>query len=108
MLVVSPSPILLTIPCAIISLPSKMALHICDGWFPNSASRSEQFGKYAAFKMQPLRDSGSVKSLHDCLAKRARLKSSRSLNPRPPICFGLVMTSHETQAGFLLPLLLPH
>src|SRR4051812_37981079 len=31
-----------------------------------------------------------------------------SRNPSPPKCFGWVIESQETHAGFLLPLLLPH
>lgn len=44
----------------------------------------------------------------DCLASKARLKSSKSLNPKLPITFGCVIASYETQLGFLWPSLPPH
>ena len=45
MSVVSPLPILLTSPCTIMSLPSRIACQICDGWWPNSASNKDVSGK---------------------------------------------------------------
>jgi hypothetical protein len=41
-------------------------------------------------------------------ASSAKLNSSMSLNPKPPHCFGLVMSSEATQHVLRLPSLLPH
>lgn len=64
--------------------------------------------KYFSLRTLALREFGSIRTHHACLARSAILKSSMSLNPNPPQCLGLVIMLHETQLGFLCPSLLPH
>lgn len=65
------------------------------------AYKSEQCGKYLALKILDTSDSGAISIIRAFLAKRARLKALKSLNPIYPTFFGLHIFSQLIHAiGF--------
>ena len=71
-----------------------------EGLLPNWASRTSEWGKYFAFYILEIKESGLVRSLQACLASMARLKAWRFLNPIPPWSFDLYIFFQATQAIF--------
>ena len=68
----------------------------------------ERLGQLTTRRLVGSHQLGLFSTLHACLASKARLNISRSWKPSPPMYFGLVMISHDTHAGFILPCLLPY
>jgi hypothetical protein len=58
--------------------------------------------------IRALKELRSINTRHTCRASRARLKISISLNPSPPLYFGIAIDSQEIHAVFLSPFLPPH
>lgn len=54
-------------------------------------------GKYSAINILVGRESRYITNLQACLHERARLKQSRSLNPRTPYAFPELDQSHLLQ-----------
>lgn len=52
-------------------------------------------GKYTTLRTRALNDNGSCNILQACPASNAKLNSSMSRKPRPPMCFGFVMCPHK-------------
>jgi hypothetical protein len=65
-----------------------MLLHTKEGLLPNVASNKPTLGKYFSFIIRATREFGFEKSLHPFFASKAKLNTSRSLNPMPPLLFG--------------------
>ena len=64
--------------------------------------------KYFALSTLWIRELGLCCILHPYLARRARLKAFKSLNPIPPFAFGFHKFFHDTQAIFLAFPFCPH
>lgn len=80
-------------------LPHNMLLQAWEGPCLTVASRKSTFLKYA-FNTWKAKELGSSRSLHACFARRAWLKSERSLNLKPPCAFARHNVSHLTQLIF--------
>lgn len=63
----------------------------------NCAFKIVEEWKYLACKIYPAKDFGVWISLHTCFANTALLKTSKSLNPRPPWFLETPRTYHFLQ-----------
>jgi hypothetical protein len=93
MLIDRPSPTFHNNPYSNNSLALQMLLHTKDARGPILASVKVEEGWYLACKIREIRESGFCKILHPCFAKMALLKMTKSLNPRPPATFDLLILS---------------
>lgn len=59
-------------------------IQVKEGFDPNLAYRMKVLEKYMTLKILIVRESRLMSILHTYLAKRAKLKLTESLNPRPP------------------------
>lgn len=65
--------------------------------WPLLASMKDVVGKYRAFENGNQKDSGSLIIRRHCLARKAKLKSWKSLKPKPPSHFGRPSLFQPTQ-----------
>jgi hypothetical protein len=61
-----------------------MLLHVKEALFGQLALKKSEFLKYLALRVLAQREFRLVISLHSCLARKAWLKHSKFLKPRPP------------------------
>lgn len=92
-----PFPILEMRPNLRMSRPSTSARHIWEGEDPRLAYKMFVSGKYTDLRILALNNSGVIQILQTCRANKAKLNNSKSRNPKPPIYFGIVRVSHDTQ-----------
>lgn len=104
----SPVPTLQTSPLSSTSRALNMLLHANEGLYPKDAYMKDPVRKYLSFITVATMDSGCCNIRQPCLAKRAELKTSRSLKPKPPSAFDLPIFSQLSHAVFLPELFVPH
>lgn len=86
-------------PFIITSRPSKRINHIHEAQPPLFTSKNEELAKYGALKTGAHNELGSWIRCQFCLARKARLKSLKFLNPMPPSHLGNPM-SRQLTSGY--------
>jgi hypothetical protein len=104
----SPLPILHISPCSSTGLALSMLRHVKEGLAPSLACKKESLRKYFPFRTFASREFGCWISLQPCLARRAKLKTSKSRNPSPPLCLGSPNRVQLIQCTPLVAELWPH
>lgn len=96
-----PFPILHTTPFFRTSKPWTMACHVGDGLLVKTVSNKPPFGKYFALNNLAHKLLGNSSIGQAWRARSTWLKRRKSLKPKPPCFFGLVILSHAYQCVFL-------
>ena len=96
-LMLFPSPTFHTVAARIRSVVSSSLLHTNEGLFPISTSINEQLGKQHTLYTLKNREWLPWISHHACFFSMARLNAWMSLNPIPPLSFGLHNLLHLIQ-----------
>ena len=103
-----PFPTIQRDPLSITSLAASSLLHTYEGLRPRFASMKLLPTKHFASSILWVMEFGFCCICHPYLARSARLKALKSLNPMPPFDFGMCSFSHEIQAIFLSLSFCPH
>lgn len=92
-LMLVPSPMCHLRPKISTSLPARILFQVYKEFFLSPASMKDLEGKCFAFKTLEYKESSFIINLHPCFASMTRLKTERSLKPKPPSSLLMVRRS---------------
>lgn len=78
-------------------IPALRFLQAREGLWPSFASKKVPLAKYFGLSIWVGKESGLVSTCQPCLARNAKLKLLKFLNPNPSWSLGLLSLSHLTQ-----------